>query len=65
VTFRPRWQNGRWQLYVEVINLLNRNNAGSMSPELVYDPASDRPRVITTPDGSLPRLPSLGVRFRF
>ena len=24
VTFRPRWQNSRWQLYVEVINLLNR-----------------------------------------
>ena len=23
-TFRPRWQNSRWQLYVEVINLLNR-----------------------------------------
>jgi Carboxypeptidase regulatory-like domain/TonB dependent receptor-like, beta-barrel/TonB-dependent Receptor Plug Domain len=65
LTLRPRWQNSRWQFYVEVINLLNRNNAGSMSPELVYDPTSDRPRVTTTSDGSLPRMPSLGVRFRF
>jgi Carboxypeptidase regulatory-like domain/TonB dependent receptor-like, beta-barrel/TonB-dependent Receptor Plug Domain len=65
MTFRPRWQNNRWQLYVEVINLLNRDNAGSLNPELAYDPASDRPRVTTTPDGSLPRLPSFGVRFRF
>ncbi len=65
VTFRPRWQNSRWQLYVEVINLLNRDNAGSLSTELVYDPASDRPRVTTTREGSLPLLPSFGVRFRF
>ena len=65
VTFRPLWQNSRWQLYVEVINLLNRDNAGSLSPELVYDPASDRPRVTTTRDGSLPLLPSFGARFRF
>ena len=37
-TFRPRWQNSRWQLYVEVINLLNRDNAGTLDTELVYDP---------------------------
>jgi hypothetical protein len=65
VTFRPQWQNSRWQLYGEVINLLDRNNAGSLSTELVYDPASDRPRVTTIRDGSLPLLPSLGVRVRF
>jgi hypothetical protein len=64
-TFRPQWQNSRWQLYVEVINLLNRANAGSLSTELVYDPSSDRPRVTTKPGGSLPLLPSFGVRFRF
>jgi hypothetical protein len=65
VTFRPQWQNSRWPLYGEVINLLDRNNAGSLSTELVYDPASDRPRVTTIRDGSLPLLPSLGVRVRF
>jgi TonB dependent receptor/Carboxypeptidase regulatory-like domain/TonB-dependent Receptor Plug Domain len=65
VTFLPRWQSSRWQLYVEVINLLNRRNVSSVSTELVYDPASDRPRVTTTRDGSLPLLPSFGVRFKF
>jgi len=48
-----------------VINLLNRRNAGSLGTELVYDPASDRPRVTTTREGSLPLLPSFGVRYRF
>jgi hypothetical protein len=64
MTFRPRWQNSRWQLYAEVMNLLNRKNGG-MSAELAYDPASDRPRVTTTRDSSLPLLPSIGVRFKF
>jgi hypothetical protein len=48
-----------------VINLLNRDNAGNLSTELVYDPTSDRPRVTTTRDESLPLLPSFGVRLRF
>lgn len=65
VTFRPRWHNSRWHLYAEVINLLNRDNAGSLNTELVHDPDSDRPRVTTTREGSLPLLPSFGVRFRF
>ena len=65
VTFRPRWQNDRWLLYAEVINLLNRNNAGNLETDLVYDPDADRPRVTTTTSESLPLLPSFGVRFRF
>jgi hypothetical protein len=65
VTFRPRWQNSRWQLYVEVINLLNRENTGNLSTDLVYDSTSDRPRVTTSRNGALPLLPSLGVRVRF
>ncbi len=65
VTFRPRWQNSRWQLYVDVINLLNRKNSGGTDSELVYDPTSDRPRLTTVPDVALPLLPSFGVRFRF
>lgn len=65
VTFRPRWQNNRWLLYVEVINALNRENAGDLQTELLYDPSSDRPRVTTTRDASLPLLPSFGVRVRF
>lgn len=65
VTFRPRWQNSRWQLYAEAINLLNRRNASGMNAELAYDPASDRPRVVTVRNVGMPLLPSIGVRFKF
>jgi hypothetical protein len=64
-TFRPRWSGDRWQIYVDVINLLNRNNASSLDPELVYDPTSDRPQVKMVRNGRLPLLPSFGVRYRF
>lgn len=65
VTFRPRWSNSRWQFYLDVINVLNRANAGSLEPVLEYDPTSDRPRLSTTREGGVPRLPSLGIRYRF
>jgi hypothetical protein len=65
VTWRPRGAAGRWELYAEVINLLNRQNAGAFDPELVYDPASDRPAIVERRDQAIPRLPTLGVRFRF
>jgi hypothetical protein len=65
VTFRPRWANERWQLYVEVINLLNRDNASDISVDLEYDPDSDRPRLTETRTGRLPFLPSVGLRYRF
>lgn len=64
-TFHPGWQNGRWQLYAEVINLLNRDNTSQLETELVYDPNSDRPSLSTGSGNSLPLLPSFGVRFRF
>jgi hypothetical protein len=64
-TFKPGWMNRRWQIYVEVMNLLNRENAGSLETELAYNPNSDRPSITTVRSGSLPLLPSLGVRFRF
>ena len=37
-TWRPRGAAGRWELYAEVINLLNRENAGAFEPQLEYDP---------------------------
>jgi hypothetical protein len=64
-TWRPRGQEGRWELYVEVINLLNRKNAGSLEPQLEYDPTSDRPRIVEKRDQAIPRLPTVGMRFRF
>jgi len=64
-TWRPRGAAGRWELYAEVINLLNRKNAGAFEARLQYDPASDRPRIVEERDQSIPRLPTVGVRFRF
>jgi hypothetical protein len=65
ITFRPRWMNSRWQFYVDVINVLNKDNATGYDARLEYDPGSDRPRIVNERQGSLPRLPSLGIRFRF
>jgi hypothetical protein len=64
-TFRPSWSANRWQLYVEVINVLNRENAGSLDPVLSYDPSSDRPSISYQRNGGFPLLPSIGIRCRF
>ena len=64
-TWRPRGAAGRWELYAELINLLNRKNAGALDPQLEYDPTADRPRIVEQRDQSIPRLPTVGVRFRF
>jgi hypothetical protein len=65
VTWRPGGTAGRWELYVEALNVLNRENASMLDPRLEYDPTSDRPRVVETPIGSIPLLPTVGVRFQF
>ena len=64
-TWRPRGAQGRWELYFEVINVLNRENAGALEPRLEYDPTSDQPRIVETRDQSVPLLPTVGIRFRF
>ena len=64
-TWRPRGASGRWELYVEVVNAMNRKNAGTLTAELAYDPASTRPKIVEKADQGLPRFPTLGVRFRF
>jgi hypothetical protein len=65
LTFLPRGTNGRLKLYVDVINVLNRKNAGLLTPKLEYDPGSDRPRLVEEADGSLPFLPSFGIHVDF
>jgi hypothetical protein len=65
LTWRPRGAAGRWELYAEVINLLNRQNASAYDPRLEYDPGSDRPLIVEERDRAIPRLPTIGIRFRF
>ncbi|MFN7978240.1 MAG: TonB-dependent receptor plug domain-containing protein [Vicinamibacterales bacterium] len=65
VTWRPRGAAGRWEIYAEVINLLNRKNAGALTAELAYASGADRPAIVEKRDQSIPRLPTVGVRFRF
>ena len=64
-TFKPASPDGRWQVYVDVLTLLNRKNVSSLEPTLAVDPASDRPRIEYGNDSGLPRLPSVGFRYRF
>ena len=64
-TWRPRGATGRWEFYAEIINLLDRQNAGALDPRLEYDPTADQPRIVEERDQSIPRLPTVGVRFRF
>jgi hypothetical protein len=61
---RLTFSKGRWQVYLDVINVLNRENAGSIDEQLEYDPTSDRPRMVQARRGSIPFLPSFGLRFR-
>jgi hypothetical protein len=65
LTFRPRWMNDRWQIYGEVVNLLNRDNTSSLNVRLVYAPGSDRPRITEGNGDALPLLPTFGLRYRF
>jgi TonB-dependent Receptor Plug Domain len=63
-TFVPRWGKGRWRLYLDVINLLGRNN----SPELEglqYALDATQPRIVVKREGGFPFLPSFGVHVRF
>lgn len=64
-TWRPGGMASRWELYVEVINALNRKNAGTLDPRLEYDPTSDRPKIVEKRDQAIPLLPTLGLRWRF
>lgn len=64
-TFRPRGETGRWQFYVEVLNALNRKNTSLIDATLVHDPSSDRPKLVPTREGSVPFLPTFGIRFQF
>jgi outer membrane receptor protein involved in Fe transport len=64
-TWKPGGPSGRWAVYFEVINALNRENAFRLEPKLEHDPTSELPRMIEEPAEAFPLVPTFGVRFRF
>ena len=65
VDARGTYRRGRWSLYIEVLNLLGRDNAVVLEPRLSHDPDSVLPRVSEIPAQGFPRIPTFGLRARF
>ncbi len=65
VTFNPKNVTGRWQIYAEIFNVLNRKHGSTISYSLRPDLSKDRPRLVSKVDSGLPAVPSFGVRYRF
>jgi len=66
LTYRPSWNNERWALYLDLINLLNGKNVAQIDSVLVFDPVSDRPGIVErAQDRGIPFFPSVGLRFWF
>lgn len=66
LTWRPRGTAGRWLLFLEALNVLDRSNAASYDWEIRLDPGAARPRIeVSDGQDGLPLVPTVGVRFRF
>ena len=61
--YGPRGANGKWQLYVEGLNVLNHKNAFFVDASLVNEGSGVT--IKEEPIGGLPRLVTFGVRVRF
>ncbi len=61
---QPGGPSSRWSWYVEVINLLNRDNPLDLDHSLIYHPDAV-PTILAEPMGGFPIIPSFGVRIRF
>jgi hypothetical protein len=64
LAYRPRGASGRWELYAEVLNVLNHDNAWLMDVNIV-DRTSFSSPLKAEPVGGFPRLPTFGLRVRF
>ena len=62
---QPGGPSGRWSWYIEVINLLNRDNPVELETSLAHDPGRATPRIVESPTAGFPIVPSFGVRVRF
>ena len=65
LAYRPRGVTGRWEIYLEGMNVLNRKNAWFMDANIVGGGPGAGPRLQEEPVGGLPRIVTFGVRFRF
>jgi hypothetical protein len=65
VTFNPRKATGRWQIYAEIFNVLNRRHGSTISYVLQPVRGGDRPRLELKVGSGLPAVPSFGIRYRF
>ena len=64
-TYQRGGADGGWSFYIEVINLLGRDNAVVLEPRLHHDPGAELPRLSEAPSLGFPRVPTFGLRFRF
>ena len=65
IAHQPGGPSGRWSWYIEVINLLNRDNPVEIETSLAHNPDSLMPRIVENPTAGFPVIPSFGVRVRF
>lgn len=65
LTYRHGGPAGRWSVYAEVINALNRENAIAMAHAVTADPDTGVPTLEEVPTSGFPRVPTIGIRFRF
>jgi hypothetical protein len=66
LTYRPQWGGERWAFYADFLNILNARNFIQIDSALVFDPASDRPRIVErAEDRGIPFFPSVGIRVWF
>ncbi len=57
--------SGRWSWYIEIINLLNRDNPVEIETSLAHNADGPMPRILENPTAGFPLIPSFGVRVRF
>jgi len=66
LTYRPRWGGERLALYADFLNVFNASNFIQIDSALVFDPSSDRPRIVErAEDRGIPFFPSFGIRVWF
>ncbi len=66
ITFRPKGLTGRWEFYLEAINLFNRSNAAEADYDIRFDAVTGEPFLTQgLNESGIPFLPTFGIRFRF